>query len=163
MDEDLLPSIFDLREDGRLFWKSPPKQHAEKAGSEAGYLCKGKGKNKDYWQIRVFGLTFKRSRLVYRMVHGVWPEPAVDHVNGDSLDDRPSNLRVATLSQNTASARRSLRPSGLPQGVHLTKQGRFMARLTVSGQTKSLGTFDTADLASAVYQAARKEAFHEFA
>lgn len=163
MDDNLLPVIFDLRDDGRLFWKNPPRQHAEKAGLEAGFICKGKGKNKDYWHVRVFGLTFKRSRIVYRMVHGVWPNPSVDHINGDSLDDRPSNLRIATLSQNTASAKRKQSASGLPQGVRRTKQGRFMARITVGGKTKSLGTFESASLAADAYRAGRKEAFHEFA
>ena len=162
MDDDLLSSIFEVQ-GGRLFWINPPKNHAEKRGREAGFLCVGKGKNKTYWHIRVFGMTFKRSRIIYRMVHGYWPHPAVDHINGDSLDDRPENLRVATQSQNTASAKRAMGRAGLPKGVCATRQGRFMARLTVEGHTRSLGTYETPQQAEAVYLLARKEAFHEFA
>jgi hypothetical protein len=37
---------------GRLYWIAPPKNHAQRAGDEAGFLNIGKGRNKDYWQIR---------------------------------------------------------------------------------------------------------------
>lgn len=148
---------------GRLIWRAPPKQHAERVGREAGYLNRGKGRNKDYWQVRAFGKTLKRSRVVFFMTSGRWPEPGVDHINGDSLDDRPANLRECDQSQNTANSRDKIRRVDLPRGVYRTKQGRFMARLTVHGSSKSLGTFDTPAEALSIYTAARKEAFHEFA
>lgn len=149
------------RETGRLFWKAPPKNHAQRRGDEAGFLCPGKGKNKTYWHIRVFGKTFKRSRIVFHMTHGRWPEPAVDHSNGDSLDDRPSNLRECTLSQNAANSRPRNRP--LPKGVTRTRQGGFMARITQNGKTVSLGVYGTPTDAFAAYEAAKREVFREFA
>lgn len=148
---------------GKLFWRNPPKQHAERVGREAGFICKAKGKNKDYWHIRISGKTFKRSRVVFMMVHGHWPEPAVDHINGNSLDDRPENLRQCTLSQNTVNSRDKARKYDLPRGVSKTKQGKFMARLSVGGVSKSLGVYDTPAEASRVFQAARKEVHREFA
>lgn len=157
-------SVFDLEaETGRLFWKKPPKNHAEKVGAEAGYLNIGKGKNKSYWQVRAFNRTFKRSRVVFYMTHGRWPEPLVDHENGNSLDDRPGNLREGNYSQNAVNSCDKARIYDLPRGVYKTLQGKFMARLTVSGSTKSLGVFSTPEEASAVYSAARKESFREFA
>jgi hypothetical protein len=144
---------------GKLYWRNPPKNHAEKIGREAGAINIGKGKNKSYWQVRAFGRTFKRSRVIFRMAHGRWPDPMVDHINGDSLDDRPVNLRECSPAQNAVNSRDKRRSTGLPRGVYRTAQGRFMARLT----GKSLGTFDTPDAASAVYLRARKEAFRDFA
>ena len=150
---------------GKLFWRNPPKQHAERVGREAGFICKAKagGKNKDYWHVRAFGKTFKRSRVVFMMVNGFWPEPAVDHINGNSMDDRPENLRQCDQSQNTVNSRDKVRKYDLPRGVYQTKQGKFMARLTVRGVTKSLGVYPTPDEASRIFQAARKEAYREFA
>lgn len=156
--------VFELdAQAGVLLWKDPPKNHAEKAGTVAGYLCVGKGKNKTYWHVRAFGKTFKRSRVVFYMTHGRWPDPAVDHINGDSLDDRPGNLRECSLSQNAANSRPKARIHDLPQGVCRTKQGRFMARLMVNGKGRSLGVYETPDEAHRVYIAARGEAFHAFA
>ena len=150
-------------ETGRLYWLNPPKNHSEKFGREAGYINIGKGRNKSYWYVRAFGRTFKRSRVIFHMVHGRWPEPIVDHINGDSLDDRPANLRECSPSQNTANSRAKSRTVVLPRGVYRTRQGRFMARLTKDGATVSLGTFDTPAIAQSAYERARMEAFGDFA
>jgi len=161
MDEFDFHSVFTLdAENGRLLWHSPPKNHAEKTGAEAGALSPATGRNKPYWQVRAFGHTFKRSRVIFYMTHGYWPEPAVDHINGDSLDDRPANLRAASLSQNRANSRRRPRHRyDLPEGVSLTKQGKFMARLC----SKSLGVFTNAADAAIAYKSAKTEAYGEFA
>jgi len=148
---------------GVLYWRAPPKNHAEKLGCIAGYICKGKGANKDYWQIRAFSHTFKRSRVVFYMTHGYWPMPMADHINGNSLDDRPDNLRQCSPSMNTVNSKAKKRKYDLPRGVCETKQGRFMARICVNGKPKSLGTFDSVCQAKRVYEKKRKEIFGEFA
>jgi len=154
-------SVFTLdAETGRLFWHSPPKNHAEKKGAEAGAVTPATGRNKPYWQVRAFGRTFKRSRVIFHMTHGYWPEPAVDHINGNSLDDRPINLRAASLSQNRANSKARPRSRhALPEGVSLTRQGKFMARLC----SKSLGVFSTPADASIAYQKAKTEVYGDFA
>jgi hypothetical protein len=49
---------------------------------------------------------FLLSRIVYALATGQDPGPLhVDHINGDSLDDRPLNLRSATNSQNLRNRR----------------------------------------------------------
>lgn len=155
---------FRLEEDsGRLFWQSPPPQHAEKVGKEAGYVNTGKGNNKTYWQIRYRGKTYKRSRVVFYMTHGRWPTPCVDHINGDSLDDRPCNLREATYTENAQnSALHRGKKSGLPQGVHPYRQS-YRAVITVNKKRFVLGQFSDPSDASEAYQLARREHFHAFA
>lgn len=163
IDFDFL-SVFDVNLDtGDVRWKAPPPAHAEKTGRVAGYLLKAKGKNKPYWHLRAFGQTFKRSRVIFYVAHGRWPAPAVDHINGDSLDDGIANLRECSLSQNAANSRDKQRKHNLPRGVYLTRQGRYMARLTVGRRTSSLGTYDTQEQAQSAYERERKEAFGEFA
>lgn len=149
---------------GKLYWLNPPKNHAQRRGNEAGAILNARGKNKRYWQVRVFGATFKRSRVIFAMAHGRWPEPCVDHIDGDSLNDSIANLREASNSQNNANAKDRKRANGLPRGVVQTKQGRFLARLQAgSHRGRSLGTFDTPEEAQAVYMQAKKETFGEFA
>lgn len=148
-------SVFTV-EAGRIYWKLPPKNHAQRKGDEAGFITYGKGKNKSYWYVRAFGRTFKRGRVIFAMTHGRWPTPCLDHIDGNSLDDRIENLRECTYSQNNISARD--KPSLYGRGVVRTKQGRFMARLG-----KSLGTFDTPEEARAVYSKKRREIYGDFA
>jgi hypothetical protein len=49
------------------------------------------------------------------------------------------------------------------KGVEKTRQGKFMARITVNKQRLNLGTFSTEIQAAKVYNEAAKKHFGEFA
>ena len=147
---------------GKMYWIKPPSNHPELMGKEAGFIVGGNGNNKRYWQIRVFGQQFKRSRLMFFMAHGRWPAPYVDHINGDSLDDRLTNLRDATPSQNTANSKSVPRQMPLPRGVYKTKYG-YLVRVTCNGETLNLGTFDSLEFATGWAEVSRREVFGEYA
>ena len=81
-----------------------------------------------------------------------------DHVNGVGWDNRKQNLRAVTSAINHANQIHGHRrwKHDLPMGV--SPHGRrFMARITINGHMKYLGTFDTPDEAHAAYVAARRE------
>lgn len=89
--------------------------------------------------------------------------PLVDHIDGNGLNNRRSNLRPATASQNNANSRARLGLSGY-RGVALHKPtGLWRAYVQVGGKTKSCGYFrDVIEAAKARDKAAR-EAHGEFA
>ncbi len=87
-----------------------------------------------------------------------------DHINFETLDNRRSNLRVATASEN-GSNRRLLRgnTSGL-KGVTWHKRDRkWQAAIGVGNGKKYLGYFDTAEQAHEAYCKAAAEVHGEFA
>jgi hypothetical protein len=85
-----------------------------------------------------------------------------DHWNGNTLDNRRDNLRIATYAQNTQNARpRKDNPSGY-KGVQLHR-GVWCAQITVNGKKQHLGSFSTPELAHAAYCEAAKKAYGEFA
>ena len=148
---------------GRMFWKKPSKFHKEKTGKEAG-TPQHMGGDKRYWVIRWNKKTYKRSRLIYFFVHGKWPAPCVDHINGNSLDDRPINLREATVMQNAWNHKSRSRRIKLPMGVRkITKSGRFQARIAYNKKMIHLGAYDTPEEASIAYQNKRRQLYGEFA
>jgi hypothetical protein len=162
MHEPDFCDAFEIR-DGRLFWRNPPPEHAEKLGLEAGYINRGRRHaNKDYWQVRLGGRTYKRSRVIFYMTHGRWPEPVVDHINGNSLDDRPENLREATVLENCRNKRAYKKRSGLPRGVTPYRYG-YRAQITVEGRREVLGFFLNKWIAALAYEARRLEVFGDFA
>ncbi len=147
---------------GRLFWAVAPRTHPRLKGHEAG-TARRAASGKFYWYIKIGGRAIKRSHLVFCLVHGRFPEPCCDHINGDSLDDRPSNLREATATQNAWNHKRRARRIQLPMGVRRAASGRFQARIGHLGKQLHLGAYDTPEAAEAAYLAKRKELFGEFA
>lgn len=156
-----LAAIFELRDQGRVFWIDASKYHPGVNGKLAGGPIPSKGKF--YWTISLGGRKYKRSQIVFCLVHGRWPVYQVDHRDGNSLNDSPDNLREATQTQNAWNHKKRAKKSPLPMGVKLLKSGKFQARLSVNKQHLSLGAYLTPDEASAAYQAARKTHFGEFA
>lgn len=101
---------------------------------------------------------------MHRVIAGAPETHCVDHVNGNGLDNRRSNLRVATTSQNICNARiRSDNKIGL-KGVALHRQtGKFRARIKANGRDIHLGLFETADAAHYAYSEAARIFFGDFA
>jgi hypothetical protein len=104
------------------------------------------------------------SVLMHRLVMGAKRGQEVDHRNGDKLDNRRSNLRFSTHSQNMANVgQRSDNTSGF-KGVYWNRQtGKFRARIKPRGKHIYLGAFDDAQEAARVYDRAARKYFGSFA
>jgi hypothetical protein len=88
----------------------------------------------------------------------------VDHANGNSLDNRRSNLRAATQGENTGNKRKRLSASSQYKGVSWHKRtGRWRATIGAAGQRRHLGAFVSEIDAACAYDVAAREAYGEFA
>jgi hypothetical protein len=88
----------------------------------------------------------------------------VDHINGDTLDNRRSNLRVVTPSQNAMNRRRrSDNASGCVGVSYISTKQRWFAYITVDGKKKILGQFQEKEDAISARKNAEKIVFGEFA
>lgn len=101
--------------------------------------------------------------LMHRAIIGAPVGMDVDHINGDSLDNRRANLRLATRSQNLQNRPRQRNNSSGYKGVSRYRTGQWMACITVDGARKYLGYHPTPELAHAAYCAAAAELHGEFA
>jgi hypothetical protein len=120
------------------------------------------------------GFTWRRSEHMHRMIMGAKRGEIVDHVNGDPLDNRRSNLRLATHAENCQNGKKGTY-RGKPclskyKGVSKrssTKNGKkysyWIGQIVVDGQHINLGNFKTEEDAARAYDEAAKEHFGEFA
>jgi hypothetical protein len=118
------------------------------------------------WQITLCHNRIKKTHLVHRLVMmaflGLQPDELVDHINGDSLDNRLSNLRKCTLAQNGYNSKKPKNNKSGYKGVCF-QQNKWRASIHVNGKQKFLGYYDTPEEAHAAYCAAAREYYGEFA
>ena len=87
----------------------------------------------------------------------------LDHKDGDGLNCRKENLRIATRGQNKTNGPGHRGRKGQYKGVVETAAGRFVASIQVDRQIFRLGRFNTAEEAARAYDAAARKHFREFA
>lgn len=96
-------------------------------------------------------------RIAWLVVHGEWPTGFVDHNDGNKLNNRISNLRLATKAQNAMNTG-TRRDNALgARGVTYRKaqtQRPYIAKISVDGKQKLIGSYATLAEAQAAYDAA---------
>lgn len=106
------------------------------------------------------------SVFMHRAILGAPPDAVVDHVNGNGLDNRRANLRLATQSQNCANKKRPDfgRPNRFKyRGINRQWNGSFQAQLCAGGKRINGGTFKTEEEAARAYDAIALQHFGPFA
>lgn len=100
--------------------------------------------------------------LLHRLITSFeWP--IVDHANGDTLDNRKTNLRKATNSENGHNSRiRKNNKTGY-KGVSQRKSGKFQAHIGLNSKRIFIGNFDSAIEAARAYNEAAKNLHGNFA
>jgi hypothetical protein len=98
-------------------------------------------------------------RVIMLAPDGVW----VDHIDGDGLNCRRSNLRLVTAWQNAINRRPQAGSASGFKGASIDKGGRWRAGIQVRGKRLGLGCFASPEEAARAYDAAAREHYGEFA
>lgn len=100
---------------------------------------------------------------MHRVIMGIdEPNIVVDHKNGDTFDNRKSNLRICTMKENSKNQRGNSK-SGLPVGVRKTKSGKYVVRIMVDRKQIHIGTFNTVEDAKSAREKAELKYCGDFA
>lgn len=100
---------------------------------------------------------------MHRLLTGTAAGLETDHRDGDGLNNRRTNLRVATKAQNMHNQRLPENNTSGVKGVSRDKwSGKWHARIGLNGKRKSLGYFEDLDAAAAAYARASSELHSSF-
>lgn len=110
-------------------------------------------------------LGLNKFMYLHRFIVNAMPGKIVDHINGDKLDNRKSNLRLTDLKGNARNQNKQKRAtSSKYNGVYFNRRdANWKAKKCVNGKTYSLGTFKTEVGAALAYDKSAIEMYGEFA
>lgn len=117
-------------------------------------------KRKDgYLHVSVGGRNYLAHRLAWAYVTGEWPTSQIDHIDGNRLNNAFANLRDVSPKTNQQNHRRAHKNSttGLLGASWDKSRGKFIARIKIGNQNKSLGRFATAEEAHEAYVRAKRQ------
>jgi hypothetical protein len=138
VDDDMAPLI------ARFKWK------VQTSHSSAG---------REYHYVRAFtnGGEVRLHRLIADAPRGM----VVDHINGNTQDNRRKNLRVCTQGENCQNRQVKITNPLGAKGVNKSR-GKFVAEVSASGKTYRAGTFSSFEEAIAARDVLAKKLHGEF-
>lgn len=103
-----------------------------------------------YLRITVLGTSYYAHRLAWLYQFGEWPKDEIDHINGNKSDNRISNLRSVTGSQNAQNKQKAA-------GVSWHKRAKkWQAHVCIYKKRRYLGLFESFDEAKKAYRNAKE-------
>jgi hypothetical protein len=130
------------------------------ANIKSGLVIAKPAKN-GYVRMHIDGHLYYLHRLAWFYEHNEWPI-AIDHIDGNKLNNKIVNLRCATYGQNLQNISiKTKAMSGFKGAYFHPKTKNWQAKIMIDGKTKSLGYYKTPEEAHQAYIDGKKK-FHTF-
>ena len=167
-DLDLLHAVFRLDpETGTLFWRvRAPETFTRPRDAKrwnVRYAEKPAFSNGNGYMIgKLNGKAIQAHRVVWAMSSGRLPEGQIDHINGDTSDNRPANLREVSHSENQRNQKIPANNRSGQMGVcWVAGRKRWIAQIRANGKRIHLGRYvHKADAVAARQAAEQKYNYH---
>lgn len=115
-----------------------------------------------YKRITLNGKSFMAHRVAWFLTHGAWPAKQLDHINRKRGDNRMSNLRLASLSDNRANTEVLAHSKSGVKGVRMTPSGKWKATINKNKQVVYYQQFNTMEEAEIAITAERPKHHGKF-
>lgn len=142
-------------QDGVLVWSKTAR--TDLIGTTAGRLDRD-----GYRQIHLVSMMVSVHRLIYYMHTGSFPA-VIDHIDGDTGNNKIENLRPATVSKNSMNCKISIANTSGVKGVSWHKTtGKWAAYVRINGRQAALGLHDHIFDAACARRSAEMTHYGEF-
>lgn len=169
-DPTLLREILDYNpETGALTWRTRGTEWFAKGRDVDAWNARYAGKpafavldSRGYLNGKIFSKRYFAHRVIWALVHGVWPEQ-VDHIDGFRSNNRIANLRDVSNTENGQNRKLpASNTSGVIGVVWHKEKLRWQAQIGVDGRMICIGRFVSFDDAVAARKAAElAHGYHE--
>jgi hypothetical protein len=130
------------------------------ANIKAGLVVARPAKN-GYVRMHIDGHLYYLHRLAWFYEHNEWPV-AIDHIDGNKINNKISNLRSATYGQNLQNRSKVTNAKSGFRGAYFhPKTKNWQSKIMLNGKVKSLGYYKTPEEAHQAYVDGKKK-FHTF-
>lgn len=141
---------------GILFWDV--KRPKVVLGAEAGSTS-----STGYKRVTVDGRSYKVHRIIWAIQTGEWPSSDIDHIDGVRDNNKWSNLRLASKSQNGMNRKRTNSNTSGVKGVYWhSRASKWAAQVKLNRKVYYIGLFDSIDVAKEHVEKKRAELHCEF-
>jgi hypothetical protein len=160
---DYVKSILDYNPyTGEFIWKhregSRGQWNGRYAGKSAGYF-----RSDGYRIIAVDNSLYLAHRLAWLIVHGEWPISELDHKDGDTSNNRTSNLRLATNQENMRNSKIRIDNTSGAKGVWFRgDRKQWEVKIKVGAKRLYIGRFSSFEDACNAREVAEIQYFGEF-
>ena len=172
-NKDYLDECLDYNEDTGVFtWRNRPRSHFKStrgcriwnsrfSNTQAGSVKKTNN-GKSYLKIGIDGkILFAHRLAIVFITGGIDVDMEVDHIDGDGLNNKKSNLRIVTRSENQKNLRKPSTNSSGAVGVCWSKKSKkWQAQIRKKGKQIHLGFFDSISSAIKARKIAEIELFY---
>jgi hypothetical protein len=145
--EYLLECFSYCQETGDLYWKRRPPEHFDKKSIIDSWNSRFENKKagciSSYYCVLINKKKYTYHRIIWKLLYNEDPTYLIDHINGNKLDNRISNLRKATVSENKYNSYKHIKNSSSKyKGVYFDKRySSYRAKITVNKKIINLGSF----------------------
>ncbi|OFC63056.1 HNH endonuclease [Candidatus Erwinia dacicola] len=159
LTQERLKELLHYDRDTGVFTRLKTRSSRAKEGEIAGWPSSG-----GYLRVCVDGKVHFCHRLAWLYEHGEFPSAFMDHINGDRQDNRISNIRQVSLSQNGFNRKmQSTNTSGI-KGVSWCKEmKKWRAGIMHEGKHIHVGYFIEKIEAAEAIEKVRNELHGAFA
>lgn len=158
ISQERLKDVLDYNPHTGVFTWKVRTSNRVKVGDVAGDI-----ESNGYLRISIDGNRFRAHRLAIIYVYGDNYYEQVDHINHVRTDNRISNLRVATHSQNNWNQQLQIKNTSGIKGVYWDKsRKKWSAYCCVMGKRHMLGRFSDIKLAENAVKNFRAKMHGEF-
>ena len=114
-------------------------------------------------RVYFLGKRYPYTHIIWAVHFGKWPEEYIDHINHNQMDNRLSNLREATASQNQHNKKMYNPFKGVAYDSSVPRTKPWTARIMVNNKSMFIGSFETREEAAEAYRKAALKYHGEFA